>query len=296
MIGQDFLLRDGMHSVRLKLFLQHTAPKKMLTVLAGLLANIKIAPIKNYLIRYFIRTYDVVMHEAVRESAEDYLNFNDFFTRVLKPGIRPVALVDVVSPVDGCVSEFGAIKAGQLIQAKGLDYSVDELLTGDIAEHHAFQTGSFITLYLSPRDYHRVHMPLAGVLQDMVHVPGTLFSVQPATTSRIPKLFARNERLVLLFETSVGPMALVLVGATLVGAIGTRWQGDLPRPKTCKSYKEDVRAFSDKSLKQADEVGYFKLGSTAILLFPKDVCWAPELKVGMSIRLGEALGEFLKVG
>jgi phosphatidylserine decarboxylase len=285
-----------MNSVRLKLFLQYTAPKKMLTILAGLLANIKITWIKNYLIRYFIQTYDVVMHEAVRESAEDYLHFNDFFTRALKPGIRPIARAEVVSPVDGFVSEFGTINAGQMIQAKGLEYSVDELLTHDITGHRAFDAGSFITLYLSPRDYHRVHMPLAGELQEMVHVPGTLFSVQPATTTRIPKLFARNERLVLLFETELGPMALVLVGATLVGAIGTRWQGDLPRPRTSKSYTDDVDAFSERALKQADEVGYFKLGSTAILLFSKNMGWTPELKEGMSIRLGAALGEFQKIG
>ncbi len=283
-----------MRSAKLTLFLQYTAPKKFLTLLAGLLANVKIKPIKNALIRRFIKRFDVMMHEALHEKPEDFINFNDFFTRELKPGVRTIASSDVVSPVDGFVSEFGSIKAGQLIQAKGLRYSVDELLTTEIKARGVFNKGSFITLYLSPRDYHRVHMPLTGEVQEMVHVPGTLFSVQPITTACIVKLFARNERVVLLFETAYGPMALVLVGATIVGAIGTSWQGDLPRPKANKVYTDEVLTFSNRTLKRADEVGYFKLGSTAILLFSEDVSWTPVLKAGMAIQLGAALGDFQK--
>ena len=281
-----------MRSIRAKLFLQYTAPKHMLTALAGILANIKIKPIKNHLIRRFIQSYDVVMHEAVRENAEDYVHFNDFFTRYLKPGVRPIADVEVVSPVDGCVSEIGHIKQGQLLQAKGRYYSVDELLACDAAQSAPFQNGSFATLYLSPCDYHRVHMPVAGTLQDMTHVPGTLFSVQPATVCNIPRLFARNERVVLFFDTTLGPMVVILVGATLVGKIGTCWHGDLPRVKKTSNFKNNLPEPSQRALGKADEVGYFKLGSTAIVLFAErsKIEWTPELKAGVNVRLGEALG------
>jgi phosphatidylserine decarboxylase len=281
-----------MRSIRVKLFLQYTAPKKMLTALAGVLANIKMIKIKNHLIRRFIQNYDVVMSEAVREHVEDYVNFNDFFTRYLKPGSRPIADADVISPVDGCVSEIGQIQQGQLLQAKGRYYSVDELLACDEQKSAPFQRGSFATLYLSPRDYHRVHMPIAGTLQDMIHVPGALFSVQPDTVRHIPRLFARNERVVLLFDTALGPMAVVLVGATIVGKIGTCWQGDLPRVKKTTDFKNMLPALAERSLQQADEVGYFKLGSTAIILFSEHskIEWTPELKAGVRVRLGEALG------
>lgn len=285
-----------MQSVKAKLFLQYTLPKRALSVFGGLLANIKVVWIKNYLIRYFLRNHDVDMTEAEHASVEAYESFNDFFTRHLKPGLRPIASADVVSPVDGYVSEFGAIQSGQLLQAKGKYYALQELLATTDAESKRFNQGAFITLYLSPKDYHRVHMPCAGVLQAMTHVPGTLFSVQPATTRHIPRLFARNERLVLLFETHLGRMAAVFVGATVVGAIGTRWQGDLPRPKAIKSYHEAVAAWpdADKTLEVADELGYFKLGSTVILLFEKPIAWTAELKAGMSIQLGMALGNILK--
>jgi|TARA_R110002126_G_scaffold110918_1_gene248414 phosphatidylserine decarboxylase len=282
-----------MRSLQLKLFLQYTVPKIMLSAMAGMFANIKITKIKNYFIRRFIQSYDVVMGEAVRENAEDYVNFNDFFTRYLKPGVRPIADADVVSPVDGCVSEIGHIQQGQLLQAKGRYYSVGELLACDAEKSAPFQNGSFATLYLSPRDYHRVHMPVAGTLQDMIHVPGTLFSVQPDTVRHIPRLFARNERVVLFFETSLGPMAVILVGATIVGKIGTCWHGDLPRAKKITDFKTHLPAPAERALKQADEVGYFKLGSTAIVLFAEDsnIEWTAELKAGVSVRLGEALGQ-----
>jgi len=281
-----------MRSIRAKLFLQYTAPKQMLTALAGFLANIKITWIKNHLIRRFIQSYDVVMTDAVREKPESYVHFNDFFTRHLKPGVRPIADTDVVSPVDGCVSEIGHIKQGQLLQAKGRYYSVDELLACDAAQSAPFQNGSFATLYLSPRDYHRVHMPAAGELQDMIHVPGTLFSVQPATVCNIPRLFARNERLVLFFDTTFGPMVVILVGATLVGAMGTCWHGDLPRGRKPVHFKNNLPELSERALNKADEVGYFKLGSTAIILFAEEskIEWTPELKTGVNVRLGEAFG------
>lgn len=284
-----------MRSVKAKLLLQYTLPKKALTVFGGLLANIKIVWIKNYLIRYFLRNHAVNMQEAVHESVQAYASFNDFFIRHLKPGLRPIADTDIVSPVDGFVSEFGRIEKGQLLQAKGKYYAVQEFLASEQSQSDVFLKGSFITLYLSPKDYHRVHMPLAGKLEDMTHVPGTLFSVQPVTTRHIPKLFARNERLVLQFETELGAVVVVFVGATIVGAIGTCWQGDLPRLPKIKSYHHDVLVWSDaeKTLETGDELGYFKLGSTVVLLFEKQVHWTPALKAGMSIRLGEALGNVL---
>lgn len=281
-----------MRSLRVKLFLQYYAPKITLSVWAGMFADSNTSKIKNYIIRKFIQIYGVDMNEAVRKTPEDYLNFNDFFTRYLKPGVRPIADADIVSPVDGCVSEIGHIQRGQLLQAKGRYYSVDELLACDASQSAPFQQGSFATLYLSPRDYHRVHMPVAGTLQDMIHVPGTLFSVQPDTVRHIPRLFARNERVVLFFETMLGPMAVILVGATIVGKIGTCWHGDLPRVKKMTDFKHNLPAPDRCVLQQADEVGYFKLGSTAIILFSEhsNIEWTPELKTGVSVRLGEALG------
>ena len=271
-----------------KALFQYILPKRALTSLAGFLANIKIPVIKNYLIRYFIRKYDVNMSEASEENLDNYLDFNAFFIRHLKPECRPVADADIVSPVDGYVSEIGNINAGTLIQAKGRYYSVHELLACENEQSSLFDAGVFATLYLSPQDYHRVHMPIDATLKEMIYVPGKLFSVQPATARMVPKLFARNERLVVFFDTSVGPMAMVLVGATIVGAIGTSWHGDMVR-----SHKRSQTVYSEgASLQQAAEMGYFKLGSTVILLFAnnKRVQWQQGLHAGDKISFGEALG------
>jgi phosphatidylserine decarboxylase len=285
-----------MRSVKFKLFLQYCLPKRALTVFGGLLADITIPWVKNYLIRYFLKNHDVNMREAVHTSIDSYTSFNDFFTRHLKPGLRPIAKTDIVSPVDGFVSAFGEIKSGQLLQAKGKYYTVASLLAADKSRSDLFSKGSFMTLYLSPKDYHRVHMPCSGNLKSMTHVPGKLFSVQPLTTRYIPKLFSRNERLVLLFETAFGPMAVVFVGATVVGKIGTIWQGDLPRPRQNKNYADEITQWPDakKTLQKADELGYFKLGSTVILLFSENVTFSPELKASMPIQLGTAIGDILK--
>jgi phosphatidylserine decarboxylase len=272
---------------------QYVVPKKELSVFAGFMANLKNQSIKNYLIQHFIKKYQVNMQEALIEDPTAYATFNNFFIRHLKPECRPLAAADIISPVDGCVSELGAIEAGQLIQAKGKKYSVEELLACDKSTAETFSQGQFATLYLSPKDYHRVHMPLDAQLVSMNYIPGALFSVQPATARVVPKLFARNERLAVLFETHVGPMAMVLVGATIVGSIGTTWHGDIKRSKQEKTFTYSPE--QDKTdLGQGDEMGYFKLGSTVVLLFAngKHVQWNPSLKAGSSIRFGEGIGTF----
>jgi phosphatidylserine decarboxylase len=267
---------------------QYLIPKRALTSFAGFLANVKIPAVKNHLIRNFIEDYQVNMQEAREESVENYACFNDFFIRHLKPGCRPIADADVVSPVDGMISEIGAITSGKIIQAKGRDYTVNELLACEEGLCSQFANGQFATLYLSPKDYHRVHMPIDATLRETIYVPGKLFSVQPTTARVIPRLFARNERLVAFFDTPLGLMAMVLVGATIVGAIGTTWSGDIPR-----SRKQKRTVFQEQSitLQKADEMGYFKLGSTVILLFANGqaVNWKHELHAGDKISLGQAL-------
>lgn len=281
-----------MRTEYIKTLPQYLLPKQSLTTFAGWLANIKIPAIKNYLIRDFINKYSVNMQEAREENPENYSCFNDFFIRHLKPECRPIADTGIISPVDGCVSEIGMITAGKLLQAKGIHYSVDELLACDKTLSSSFEQGRFATLYLSPKDYHRIHMPLDATLQEMIYVPGQLFSVQPMTARVVPRLFARNERLVVFFNTAIGLMAMVLVGATIVGAIGTSWHGDVPRrrKRTHFSYKD--KQDNTMILQQAAEMGYFKLGSTVILLFAESakMQWREDLSAGTPIRFGEQLG------
>ena len=276
----------------IKAFLQYILPKHALTTFAGWLANMKSPPIKKALIRYFVRKYDVNMQEAREENPENYPSFNAFFIRQLKPDCRPLAATGIISPVDGCVSELGPIKDGLLIQAKGRFYSVHELLACKSEQSALFNAGLFATLYLSPKDYHRVHMPIDATLKEMIYVPGKLFSVQPATARMVPKLFARNERLVVFFETAVGPMAMVLVGATIVGAIGTSWHGDILRGTKPQHFDYSQSTNIQTSLARAQEMGYFKLGSTVILLFADNtrLQWQQNLRAGDKIRFGESLG------
>lgn len=267
-------------------FISHCIPKYGLTVFAGCVAEIKNQRIKNYIIQRFIKAYQVNMGEALIEDPCAYSCFNDFFVRHLKPECRPLAEAELISPVDGCVSELGRIEEGQLVQAKGRHYSVEELLACDKEVANQFIHGQFATLYLSPKDYHRVHMPIDATLTSMTYIPGALFSVQPATAQTVPKLFARNERLVVNFETSKGPMVMVMVGATIVGAIGTSWHGDLIRSKKSHTFHYDNIPF-----RQGDEMGYFKLGSTVILLFANgdEITWNNNLVAGKPVRFGEAL-------
>lgn len=275
----------------LKTLPQYLAPKGLLTRFAGFMANIQIPAIKNHLISRFVVKYKVNMSEAREENPLKYACFNDFFIRHLKAETRPMSSADIVSPVDGCVSELGPIEAGQIVQAKGRYYTVNELLACDPERANLFQNGQFATLYLSPKDYHRIHMPIKGTLKDTIYVPGRLFSVQPTTARTVPQLFARNERLVTFFETEAGLMAMVLVGATIVGSIGTAWQGDLKRSTVLQH-----TAYSDSNtdavtLEKGAEMGYFKLGSTVILLFAngQQVNWQQSLKAGDAIKFGESL-------
>lgn len=278
---------------RQKIF-HYCLPKKALTSFAGCLASVRCPRIKNFLINDFIKRYHVNMDEALHADIQNYPTFNDFFIRPLKPGVRPVADADIVSPVDGSISEMGQIMQGQMLQAKGKSYTTHELLGFDAAISAGFERGHFMTLYLSPKDYHRVHMPLDAQLRAMAYIPGRLFSVQPATVNSIPRLFSRNERLSILFDTESGPMAMVLVGATIVGAIGTRWDGDISRSRQPKQFDYQDKSAEWRGCTKQSEIGYFKLGSTVILLFSNEasVVWDKTLAPGQSIQLGQSLGQF----
>lgn len=273
----------------LKVLPHYMLPKRALTRLAGLLANVRSPLIKNALIRQFIWQYKVNMAEAKEENFAKYSSFNDFFIRYLKPQSRTLAKADIVSPVDGFISEFGGIEQGQILQAKKHYYTVTDLLVCDQAMSEQFNGGCFATFYLSPKDYHRVHMPLDAHLKEMIYVPGKLFSVKPTTVRGIPRLFARNQRLIAFFDTQAGLMAMVLVGATIVGAISCRWQGELKRSRKKQFFSYKNSPFIHKG----EEMGYFKLGSTVVLLFANGsrVHWQDHLKKGAAIRYGQALAD-----
>lgn len=274
----------------LKTLPQYLIPKHGITALAGYFADVKNPRLKNFLIQNFIRKFDVDMSEALIEDPKSYDCFNDFFIRHLKPECLPLSQSDVICPVDGCISEIGKIERGQLLQAKGKYYSVQELLACDGQLAEQFVQGQFATLYLSPKDYHRVHMPIDAELVSMTYIPGALFSVQPATTRVVPKLFARNERLAIFFKTKIGPMVMVMVGATIVGAIGTSWHGDVKRSKELERFDYSEQ-FLDKIISQGSEMGYFKLGSTVVLLFAngEKIQWDKELLAGSKIQLGKPM-------
>lgn len=270
---------------------QFLIPKHALNKFAGWMANMRIIKVKNYLIRDFVHKYQVNMDEAIESNPLNYACFNEFFIRRLKPELRPISAADIVSPVDGSISEIGYLTNGQLLQAKGHSYSVSALL-GDEAYATAFQSGCYATLYLSPKDYHRVHMPAEGQLREMIYIPGSLFSVQPLTTRVIPNLFAKNERVVTIFSTPWGLMALVLIGAAIVGSIGTVWEGDLTRGSRVQKTKYPDNSDQGITLAKAMEMGYFKLGSTVIVLFAnrEQIHWCDHLHAGDTIKLGHALG------
>lgn len=271
----------------LKVIPHYLAPKNSLTRLAGLLADVRTPAIKKILIQHFIKQYQVDMSEAQEENSNAYACFNDFFIRHLKPEIRPLSDDAIVSPVDGVISQMGCIEEGSLLQAKGSSYSVENLLaTHDCAP---FKNGTFATFYLAPHNYHRIHMPISADLQQMRYIPGKLFSVQPLTTQHIPALFTRNQRLVTFFNTERGPMAMVLVGATLVGSIGTSWHGDIVRSKSIQTFDYTKQPLH---LQKGQEMGYFKLGSTVILLFAnaKNVQWLPSIQAGTSVQFGQGIG------
>jgi len=280
-------------SDRLKVLPQYLLPKKALTAYAGWRASREWGPRTTKLIGGFVEKYGVDMSEAANPDIASYKSFNEFFTRALKPGARPLASADLICPVDGAISQFGAIRKDQIFQAKGHAYSTTALVGGDAALAQQFEDGHFATLYLSPKDYHRIHMPCAGRLLRMIHVPGDLFSVNPLTARGVPGLFARNERVVCVFESARGPFVLTLVGATIVGSMATVWHGVVNQRRVA-----DVREwrYDDQQivLEQGDEMGRFLLGSTVVMLFPKaplqfNPQWAPT----KPIRLGESMANYL---
>ena len=279
-------------SDRFKVLPQYALPKRGLTDFAGWVASKKRGRTTTGLIRWFVGKYKVNMDEALQPDIAQYATFNEFFTRALKPGARPIADAPLVCPVDGAISQFGAVQDDQIFQAKGHSYSTTALVGGDAALAAQFAHGSFATVYLSPRDYHRIHMPCDGRLRRMVYVPGALFSVNPLTARGVPGLFARNERVVCEFSTAFGPFVLVLVGATIVGSMETVWHGTVnaSRSKEVRNWNYEDQ---DVRIAKGAEMGRFLLGSTVVMLFPKaagvrfESAWAP----GGAVRLGEAMAQ-----
>ena len=282
-------------AVRRAVLPQYLLPKQALTQFAGLVAGFKGGAATTALIRWFIQRYGVNMAEAAQPDPAAYASFNDFFTRALREGARPLARADLVCPVDGTVSQFGHITEGRIVQAKGHDYSATALLGGDAALAAHFHGGHFATIYLSPKDYHRIHMPCAGRLLRMVHVPGDLFSVNPTTARGVPGLFARNERVVCVFDgvgSNPGPWVSVLVGATIVGSMATVWHGVVNPPRSGQLREW---SYTDQriDLPQGAEMGRFLLGSTVVLLFPKAPAlrFNPAWKAGSAVRMGQVMAE-----
>jgi phosphatidylserine decarboxylase len=270
--------------------LQYLLPKQAITWFAGKVANAEAGSITTGIIRRFIARYQVNMAEAANPDITSYASFNAFFTRALRSDARPLADADYICPVDGAISQFGAIARDQIFQAKGHAYSTTALVGGDATLADQFRDGSFATIYLSPKDYHRIHMPCDGRLLRMIYVPGELFSVNPATARGVPGLFARNERVVCVFDSAAGPFVLTLVGATIVGSMTTTWHGIVnpPRTKAVREWRYDDQQIL---LKKGDEMGRFLLGSTVVLLFPAGrVQFNPAWKPVLPVRLGEVMG------
>ena len=283
---------DPMMPERLNIMLQHLLPKKRLTLLAGRIAGAKGGAATTRLIRWFVRKYGVDMTQAANPDIGSYASFNDFFTRPLRDGARPLADAAFICPVDGAISRFGTIDDHHIIQAKGHRFTTTQLLGGDPGLAARFRHGSFANLYLSPKDYHRLHMPCDGMLTQMIYVPGSLFSVNPVTARGVPNLFARNERVVCLFESEDhGPFAMVLVGATIVGSMETVWHG-VVNPRRTGTVAHWRYETGEVMLKKGEEMGRFLLGSTVIMLWQPGVItlnpdWAPE----RAVRLGETMGQ-----
>lgn len=276
-------------SDRLSVLPQYLIPKQALTQLMGRLANLRGGGATTAVIRWFINRYNVNMSEARHPDPAAYTTFNEFFTRELKFGARPLADADWICPVDGAVSQLGKIEGAQIFQAKGHHYSTQALVGGDAQLAAQFQDGNFATIYLSPRDYHRIHMPCAGTLKRMIYVPGDLFSVNPTTARGVPGLFARNERVVCVFEGDFGPFVMVLVGATIVGSMATVWHGVVNPPRLGEIREWDYTG-QNITLEQGAEMGRFLLGSTIVLLTPKsDLAFNANWHAGTPTRLGDAM-------
>ncbi len=274
---------------RLKVLPQYLIPKQAITALAGKLASAQAGKLTTAVIRWFVKRYQVNMSEAAQEDIGAYSSFNEFFTRPLKTGARKLSKAKYICPVDGAISQFGDIKANQIFQAKGHSYSTEALVGGNKSLASQYQDGSFATIYLSPRDYHRIHMPCDGRLLRMVYVPGDLFSVNPTTAQGVPGLFARNERVVCEFKSPQGNFILVLVGATIVGSMATVWHG-VVNPPRIGHIKEWSYSDQNITLKQGEEMGRFLLGSTVVMLFPKDtVKFNTNWTARKPVQLGERM-------
>lgn len=270
------------------IFLQYILPQHLISRLVGYLAATEISWLKNALISTFIGQYNVDMSQAVHERAEDYKSFNEFFTRPLKEGMRPLAdnTQFILNPADGAISQLGDIEQGRIFQAKGQSYSTLELLGGDAELANKFDGGKFATIYLSPRDYHRIHMPLAGTLKSTQYIPGDLFSVNQTTAENVPRLFSRNERLVAIFDTAHGDVAVVMVGAMIVAGIETVWgTSGRDQARLQDSFSPAI------TLNAGDEMGRFYLGSTVVLVFQKDQIEWQDLQAGDAVQMGQALAK-----
>lgn len=281
-------------AARLFVLLQRLAPKYLLTALVRLVAGIRVVAVKDFLIRRFVALYDIEVHELQHPVPSGYPSLNAFFVRALADGARPVDADagSIAAPVDGTVSAAGHIERGRIFQAKGLDYSLTDLLATDIDEAERYVDGAFATFYLAPYNYHRVHAPLAGELVAARYVPGALYSVNSATVGNLRDLFVRNERLVCHVRTAAGPMAIVFVGALNVGTISTRWTGDVRPRKTGVVERIDLQAAGDElSFGKGDGIGWFNMGSTVILLLPPSHRDAfAGLEAGSRVRTGEPIG------
>lgn len=271
---------------------QYLVPQRALSLLAGWLAERRTPWFKNWQIQHLITRYGADMSSAVLTSLDDYPTFNSFFTRYLKPGLRPIASSAnaIACPADGFINQAGTIVEGRLFQAKGFDFTLQELLGGSKTWTSAFSDGAFATVYLAPKNYHRVHMPFTGRLLETIFIPGKLFSVNRKTTRAVPRLFARNERLVCLFDTAVGPMAVILVGAMLVGSIHTVWDDHpLAGKITHRSYTD-----SNMTLERGAEMGHFTMGSTVIILFAKDkITWDASIQEDLPVMMGQLAGKII---
>lgn len=274
---------------KLFILLQHILPQHLLSRFVGALANCRWRPLKNLMIRWFIQQYHVDISIAEKQKVDDYATFNDFFTRKLKLGARFIAASDIISPVDGLISQIGTLQKNRMIQAKKQDYALEDLLA-DASWSGRFIDGQFATIYLSPKDYHRVHMPSDGQLIETIYVPGKLFSVNEVTTKHVQHLFARNERLICRFRSeALGDFVLIFVGAMIVAGIRTAWAGKVA-PNSLKTIKKDIFEYQSIYFKKGDDLGCFEMGSTVILLFEKDKChWLSTLKENQSVLFGEAM-------
>ncbi|MEI1336486.1 archaetidylserine decarboxylase [Klebsiella grimontii] len=280
---------------RLFVLAQYLVPQHLLSRLMGYVARNRVHWFKTLLINAFIARYGVDMQAARGETAEDYENFNAFFTRRLKAHLRPIATrpQDIASPADGTLGQFGTLESDTLVQAKGHKYSLQDLLGGDTERALPFINGEYATIYLSPRDYHRVHMPLSGTLREMVYIPGKLFSVNSVTTGAVPRLFARNERVVCRFDTEQGPLAIVLVGAMIVSSIHTVWHGPvIPHVGRLQTFSYKDADGTAVHLQKGDELGHFRLGSTVIILFESNkIQWENAITLGKTVKYGEMIGK-----